>query len=241
MFRLIKKKLVGLLTGIVSVSNHAKCISLSNQKSMIQPTLINLHPNEYNQEFHYYPFAVKLDRCGGSCNTLIYVMKYAFQTKKEDLNLSVFNMITGINESETLTKHISCECKCRFDERKCNSNQRWNNGKCRCECKKRHVCGKDYVWNPTTCNCENGKYLASIMDDSAIMYNEIIDAEANSNDETNFNEKKASGKTQKLYILLAFLLVTIVLLIVVSNYCYLIKYRTKLIQNYYHFMIQIMN
>ena len=24
-------------------------------------------------------------------------------------------MITGINESKTLTKHISCECKCRFD------------------------------------------------------------------------------------------------------------------------------
>ena len=37
---------------------------------MIQPTLINLHPNEYSQEFHYYPFAVKLDRCVGSCNTL---------------------------------------------------------------------------------------------------------------------------------------------------------------------------
>ena len=37
---------------------------------MIQPTLINLHPNEYSQEFHYYSFSVKLDRCGGSCNTL---------------------------------------------------------------------------------------------------------------------------------------------------------------------------
>ena len=24
-------------------------------------------------------------------------------------------MITGINESKILTKHISCECKCRFD------------------------------------------------------------------------------------------------------------------------------
>ena len=29
---------------------------------MIQPTLIDLHPNEYRQEFHYYPLAVKLDR-----------------------------------------------------------------------------------------------------------------------------------------------------------------------------------
>ena len=37
---------------------------------MIQSTLINLHPNEYSQAFYCYPFAVKLDRCVGSCNTL---------------------------------------------------------------------------------------------------------------------------------------------------------------------------
>ena len=37
---------------------------------MIQPTLINLHPNEYSQDFHCYPFALKLDRCVGNWNTL---------------------------------------------------------------------------------------------------------------------------------------------------------------------------
>ena len=45
MFWLIKKIFIGLLTGIVSASNHTNCVSLSNQKCMIQPTLINLHPN----------------------------------------------------------------------------------------------------------------------------------------------------------------------------------------------------
>ena len=39
---------IGLLTGIVSASNHTKCLLLSNQKCMIQPTLINLHPNLMN-------------------------------------------------------------------------------------------------------------------------------------------------------------------------------------------------
>ena len=38
----------GLSTGIVSASTHAKCVLLSNQKCTIQPTLINLHPNEYS-------------------------------------------------------------------------------------------------------------------------------------------------------------------------------------------------
>ena len=32
-------------------------------------------------------------------------------------------MITVINESETLRKHISCECKCKFDGKKFNLNQ----------------------------------------------------------------------------------------------------------------------
>ena len=30
--------------------------------------------------------------------------------------------------------------------------------------KKSHVYEKDYVWNPATCNCENGKCLESIRD-----------------------------------------------------------------------------
>ena len=29
-------------------SNNTKCVSLSNQKCMIQTILINLHPNEYS-------------------------------------------------------------------------------------------------------------------------------------------------------------------------------------------------
>ena len=41
---------------------------------MSQPTL-NLHPNEYHQEFHYKLFAVKSDRGVGSCNTLKDLLK----------------------------------------------------------------------------------------------------------------------------------------------------------------------
>ena len=51
---LIKKIFVGLLTSLVNGSKHKRCVSFSNKKCMIQPTLINLHPNEYSQEFHYY-------------------------------------------------------------------------------------------------------------------------------------------------------------------------------------------
>ena len=69
MFGLIKNFLVMLLTSTVIASNHTKYASLSNQKRMAQPTLINLHPNEYSQELRYYPFVVNPDSAG-SCNTL---------------------------------------------------------------------------------------------------------------------------------------------------------------------------
>ena len=35
---------------------------------------------------------------------------------------------------------------------------------------------KCYTLNPSICNCENGKYLANIMDDSAITRDEIIES-----------------------------------------------------------------
>ena len=67
--------------------------------------------------------------------------------------------------------------------------------------------------NPATCSCENGKYVASIMDGSASTCNEVIELY---DEETNFNEKKTTCKTQNFYILLAVLLITIALVIAVS-------------------------
>ena len=57
---------------------------------MIQPNLINLHPNEYGQGLRYYPFAVNLDTCMGSCNTLNELSnRVCVPNKTEDLNLNV--------------------------------------------------------------------------------------------------------------------------------------------------------
>ena len=80
---------------------------------------------------------------------------------------------------------------------------------------KRHVCEKDYIWNPATCSCENAKYLASIIDDSVITCDKIIDEETKTVT-TNFNEKNAICKTKNFSISLTFLLIRIALLIVYS-------------------------
>ena len=133
MFGLTKKIFIGLLSSIINASNHTKFYSFSNQKCMIQPTLINLHPNEYSQEFHYYPFAVKLDRCVGSCNTLNDLSnKACVPNKTEDLNLSVFNMIARINQSKTLTSIFPANVNVNLMKRNGKSNQLCNNNKCQC-------------------------------------------------------------------------------------------------------------
>ena len=124
MFGIIKKMFIVSSTNIVNASNHTKCTSLINQKCNIQPTLINLHLNKWSQELRYYPFAVKLDKCVGSYDTL------------NDLSnrVCVPNKTEGLN-TQQVTIDISCRRKCHFDGRKCNSNQKWNNDKCQCECK----------------------------------------------------------------------------------------------------------
>ena len=82
--------------------------------------------------------------------------------------LNIFNKITRINDSKSLTKHISCNCKCKFDGRKCNSNQKWNNNKCQCESKNpitHCACNNNHVWNPGTRACEiNCVYMKSLND-----------------------------------------------------------------------------
>ena len=91
MFGLIKKIFIGLLTGLVNRSNHKKCVLLSNQKCMIQTTLINLHRNENSQEIHYSPFFIKLDRYVGSCHILNDLSNRYYRYKLiENINKAYF-------------------------------------------------------------------------------------------------------------------------------------------------------
>ena len=49
---------------------------------------------------------------------------------------------------------------CRLDAIVCNIKQRWNNDKCRCECKEligKGVCDKGQAWNSSNCECECDK------------------------------------------------------------------------------------
>ena len=63
---------------------------------------------------------------------IIHLVEYVLRINKKNVTLTVFDMVTAINESKTLIKHFSCD----FDGRKCCSKQRLINDKYQCECKK---------------------------------------------------------------------------------------------------------
>ena len=75
---------------------------------MNRPILTDLNPDEYNQGLCCYLFMVNLDRSNTSCNILgDKSCRLCVSNQTKDANLSVFNIITRINESRTLIKHIS--------------------------------------------------------------------------------------------------------------------------------------
>ena len=125
MFGFFKKIFLGLLS--FSGSLPTKCMSLNNEQCKIRRALIDLNP----VELKYYPYLITLDECNGSCNTVTKIpYRICTPNKTENANLNVFNLITGTNETKKLIKPISLKCKCKFDGKKCNSNQICNNDKC---------------------------------------------------------------------------------------------------------------
>ena len=64
------------------------------------------------------------------------------------------------NETKNIKWHETCKCECRLGAIVCNDKQRWNNDKCRCECKElidKGECAKVYAWNSSNCECEYDK------------------------------------------------------------------------------------
>ena len=55
---------------------------------------------------HYYPFKVNLDVCDGSCNAFDDPSCRIYSRQSRDVRWNVFDMITEINESKALTRHI---------------------------------------------------------------------------------------------------------------------------------------
>ena len=86
---------------------------------------------------YFFPFSIKTSRCSGSCNNI--------NNPCANLNVKVFNLVSGTNETRRIEWYETCKRKCRFNSNVCNKKQCWNDDKYRCECKEliyKGVCEK---------------------------------------------------------------------------------------------------
>ena len=57
------------------------------------------------------------------------------RNKGYTLYVKAFNMITNKDQAKLIAEYISCDRKCKFNSKIYNSNKKWNNKTCLCECK----------------------------------------------------------------------------------------------------------
>ena len=104
---------------------------IKKSRFKVIPKIVDINSN--NPIFY---LSVKINKCGGNCHNINdpYAEICVLDTVK-DLNVRVFSLISRTNESKFIKWHETCKCKCRLDGIICNSKQRWNEDKCKCECK----------------------------------------------------------------------------------------------------------
>ena len=105
---------------------------MNNQECKVRPQIINVNGDDPV----FFAFSIKISKCSGSCNNVNNPMrKIVCSWCCKNWNVKAFNLLSGTNETRRIEKHVTCKCKCRFNCSVCNNKQRWNDDKCRCECK----------------------------------------------------------------------------------------------------------
>ena len=157
-FSFVKKVFVLELTVLSnSITDALNCVLMNNQECKVRPKIFDINSN--NPMF--YPFSIKVNKCRGNCNKFndLYAKTCVPDTVK-DLNVRVFNLMSRTNETRHIKWHETCKGICRLDKIICNSKQKWNEDKCRFECKElidKGIRDKGYVWHPSNCECECDK------------------------------------------------------------------------------------
>ena len=60
----------------------------------------------------FYPYTVSVNKCGGSWNTIDNTYdQVGVLNKVKQINVTVFNLMSVVNETRFLVQHQSCECK----------------------------------------------------------------------------------------------------------------------------------
>ena len=74
--------------------NSLECISMNNQECNTRTKIININKNEPV----FYPFSIKVNKCGGSCNNINDpYAKLCVPDVVKNVNVKVFGLISWTN------------------------------------------------------------------------------------------------------------------------------------------------
>ena len=166
MFEFVKKAFFVAVTFFGFIPSNVKsleCFSMKNQECKTRTKIIDVNTNEPV----FYPFSIKVNKCGGSCNGINDpYAKFCVPDIIKNMNFREFNLMSRINETRHIISRETCKSICRLSTSVCNN--KWIEDKGRCECKElidKGTCHKGFIWNPSNCECEYdrscdiGKYL----------------------------------------------------------------------------------
>ena len=98
MCRRIKQCFFTGLAFLTSV-NSLRCISMNNQERKVRPQIINVNGDDPV----FFPYNVKTSKCSVSCNNINNILpKLCVPDAVENLNVKVFNLVSGINEKRCI-------------------------------------------------------------------------------------------------------------------------------------------
>ena len=133
MFRFVKQIFISTMMLFSSLSNvnPLECILIKNEECKVRPEIVNINSNDPI----FYSFSIKTN-----CNNINYpCARICVPDAVKNLNAKVFNLMSLTNETKHIEWHKTCKCIYRLDRIICNNKQYWNEGKCRCECKKKSL------------------------------------------------------------------------------------------------------
>ena len=102
-FSFVKKvSVLGLTVLSSSITGALNFISLNNQECKVRPEIVDVSSN--NPIF--YPFSVKLNSCGGNCNSINDPYeKICVADVVKNLDVKVFNPMSRSNETKSIKLH----------------------------------------------------------------------------------------------------------------------------------------
>ena len=110
---------LAFLSTLINVNSLSR-ISMNNQEYKVRLQIVNV--NEDNPVF--FIFSIKTSNCSGSCNNINNPLaKLCVPDIVKNLNIKVFNIVSGTNETRRRESHETCKCECRFNSSVCNNDK----------------------------------------------------------------------------------------------------------------------